>query len=118
MKISNEIFVESIDLFFTISLKFEILRLGLENSSSLEIKSKEKVRLSSIGENDSYDFPSSLKSQDPVLVSVLTAKGGALDFEDEETDDVEEGADGESTESSDEKSSEENNSDNSEEKSE
>ena len=83
-----------------------------------EIKSKEKVRLSSIGENDSYDFPSSLKSQDPVLVSVLTAKGGALDFEDEETDDVEEGADGESTESSDEKSSEENNSDNSEEKSE
>ena len=83
-----------------------------------EIKSKEKVRLSSIGENDSYDFPSSLKSQDPVLVSVLTAKGGALDFEDEETDDVEEGTDGESTESSDEKSSEENNSDNSEEKSE
>ena len=82
-----------------------------------EIKSKEKVRLSSIGENDSYDFPSSLKSQDPVLVSVLTAKGGALDFEDEETDDVEEGADDESTESSDEKSSEENNSDNSEEKS-
>ena len=82
-----------------------------------EIKSKEKVRLSSIGENDSYDFPSSLKSQDPVLVSVLTAKGGALDFEDEETDDVEEGADGESTESSDEKSSEENNSDNSEGKS-
>ena len=83
-----------------------------------EIKSKEKVRLSSIGENDSYDFPSSLKSQDPVLVSVLTAKGGALDFEDEETDDVEEGADGESTESSDEKSAEENYSDNSEEKSE
>ena len=83
-----------------------------------EIKSKEKVRLSSIGENDSYDFPSSLKSQDPVLVSVLTAKGGALDFEDEETDDVEEGADGESTESSDEKSSEENNSNNSKEKSE
>ena len=83
-----------------------------------EIKSKEKVRLSSIGENDSYDFPSSLKSQDPVLVSVLTAKGGALDFEDEETDYVEEGADGESTESSDEKSSEEKHSDNSEEKSE
>ena len=82
-----------------------------------EIKSKEKVRLSSLGANDGYDFPSSLKSQDPVLVSVLTAKGGSLDFEDEETDDVEEGADGESTESSDEKSSEENNSDNSEEKS-
>ena len=83
-----------------------------------EIKSKEKVRLSSIGENDSYDFPSSLKSQDPVLVSVLTAKGGALDFEDEEVDDVEEGAEAESTEASDEKSSEETNSDNSEEKSE
>jgi len=83
-----------------------------------EIKSKEKVRLSSLGANDGYDFPSSLKSQDPVLVSVLTAKGGSLDFEDEETDDVEEGSDGESTESSDDKSSEENNSDNSEEKSE
>jgi large subunit ribosomal protein L25 len=82
-----------------------------------EIKSKEKVRLSSLGANDGYDFPSSLKSQDPVLVSVLTAKGGGLDFEDEETDDVEEGADGESADSSDEKSSEENNSDNSEEKS-
>jgi large subunit ribosomal protein L25 len=82
-----------------------------------EIKSKEKVRLSSLGANDGYDFPSSLKSQDPVLVSVLTAKGGSLDFEDEETDDVEEGADGESADSSDEKSSEENNSDNSEEKS-
>jgi large subunit ribosomal protein L25 len=83
-----------------------------------EIKSKEKVRLSSLGANDGYDFPSSLKSQDPVLVSVLTAKGGSLDFEDEETDDVEEGADGESADSSDEKSSEENNSDNSGEKSE
>ena len=82
-----------------------------------EIKSKEKVRLSSIGGNESYDFPSSLKNQDPVLVSVLTAKGGALDFEDEEADDVGEGADGEGTESSDENSSEENNSDNSEGKS-
>jgi len=82
-----------------------------------EIKSKEKVRLSSLGGNESYDFPSSLKNQDPVLVSVLTAKGGALDFEDEEADDVGEGADGEGTESSDENSSEENNSDNSEGKS-
>ena len=82
-----------------------------------EIKSKEKVRLSSLGGNESYDFPSSLKNQDPVLVSVLTAKGGALDFEDEEADDVGESADGEGTESSDENSSEENNSDNSEGKS-
>ena len=82
-----------------------------------EIKSKEKVRLSSLGGNESYDLPSSLKNQDPVLVSVLTAKGGALDFEDEEADDVAEGADGEGTESSDENSSEENNSDNSEGKS-
>ena len=82
-----------------------------------EIKSKEKVRLSSLGGNESYKFPSSLKNQDPVLVSVLTAKGGTLDFEDEEADDVAEGADGEGTESSDENSSEENNSDNSEGKS-
>ena len=83
-----------------------------------EIKSKEKVRLSSLSENSDYDFPSSLKNQDPVLVSVLTARGGGLDFEDEEVDDVEEGAEAESTEASDEKSSEETNSDNSEGKSE
>ena len=82
-----------------------------------EIKSKEKVRLSSLAANNSYDFPASLKSQDPVLVSVLTAKGGGLDFEDEEAEDGVEGADGESAESNDEKSSEENNSDSSEEKS-
>ena len=81
-----------------------------------EIKSKEKVRLSSLEIDGSYDFPASLKSQDPVLVSVLTARGGMLDFEDEEVDDVDEGADGESTESSDEKASEENSSDNTEEK--
>ena len=83
-----------------------------------EIKSKEKVRLSSLEIDGSYDFPASLKSQDPVLVSVLTARGGMLDFEDEEVDDLDEGADGESTESSDEKASEENSSDNTEEKSE
>tara|TARA_B100000965_G_scaffold352144_1_gene327170 strand:+ start:1247 stop:1954 length:708 start_codon:yes stop_codon:yes gene_type:complete len=83
-----------------------------------EIKSKEKVRLSSLGIDGSYDFSASLKSQDPVLVSVLTARGGMLDFEDEEVDDVDEGADGESTGSSDEKASEENSSDNTEEKSE
>jgi len=83
-----------------------------------EIKSKEKVRLSSLEIDGSYDFPASLKSQDPVLVSVLTARGGMLDFEDEEVDDVDEGADGESTGSSDEKASEENSSDNTEEKSE
>ena len=82
------------------------------------IKSKEKVRLSSLSENSDYDFPSTLKNQDPVLVSVLTARGGGLDFEDEEVDDVEEGAEAESTEASDEKSSEETSSDNSEEKSE
>ena len=83
-----------------------------------EIKAKEKVRLSSLSENSDYDFPSTLKNQDPVLVSVLTARGGGLDFEDEEVDDVEEGAEAESTEASDEKSSEETNSDNSEGKSE
>ena len=83
-----------------------------------EIKSKEKVRLSSLSENSDYDFPSTLKNQDPVLVSVLTARGGGLDFEDEEVDDVDEGADAESTEASDEKSSEETNSDNPEDKSE
>ena len=83
-----------------------------------EIKTKEKVRLSSLSENNDYEFPSSLKNQDPVLVSVLTARGGGLDFEDEEVDDVEEGAEAESTEASDEKSSEETNSDNSEGKSE
>ena len=83
-----------------------------------EIKAKEKVRLSSLSENSGYDFPSTLKNQDPVLVSVLTARGGGLDFEDEEVDDVDEGADAESTEASDEKSSEETNSDNPEDKSE
>ena len=83
-----------------------------------EIKAKEKVRLSSLSENSDYDFPSTLKNQDPVLVSVLTARGGGLDFEDEEVDDVEEGAEAESTEASDEKPSEETSSDNSEEKSE
>ena len=83
-----------------------------------EIQAKEKVRLSSLSENSDYDFPSSLKNQDPVLVSVLTARGGGLDFEDEEVDDVEEGAEADSTEASDEKSSEETSSDNSEEKSE
>ena len=83
-----------------------------------EIKTKEKVRLSSLTAKSGYDFPSSLKNQDPVLVSVLTARGGGLDFEDEEVDDVEEGAEAESTEASDEKSSEENSSDSSEEKSE
>ena len=81
-----------------------------------EIKSKEKVRLSSLSENNDYDFPSTLKNQDPVLVSVLTARGGGLDFEDEEVDDVEEGTEADSTEGIDEKSSEETNSDSSEEK--
>ena len=83
-----------------------------------DIKAKEKVRLGSLAPNNEYDFPSSLKNQDPVLVSVLTAKGGSLDFEDEEVDDVEEGAETESTEATDEKSSDKNSSDNSEEKAE
>ncbi len=83
-----------------------------------DIKAKEKVRLGSLAANSQYDFPSSLKNQDPVLVSVLTAKGGSLDFEDEEVDDVEEGAETESTEATDEKSSDKNSSDNSEEKAE
>ena len=83
-----------------------------------DIKAKEKVRLGSLAANSEYDFPSSLKNQDPVLVSVLTAKGGSLDFEDEEVDDVEEGAETESTEATNEQSSDKNSSDNSEEKAE
>ena len=83
-----------------------------------DIKAKEKVRLGSLAVNSEYDFPSSLKNQDPVLVSVLTAKGGSLDFEDEEVDDVDEGAETESTEATGEKSSDKNSSDNSEEKAE
>ena len=37
-----------------------------------DIKSKEKVRLSMLKTDGAYDFPSTLKNQDPVLVSVLT----------------------------------------------
>jgi len=36
-----------------------------------DIKSKEKVRLSMLKTDGAYDFPSTLKNQDPVLVSVL-----------------------------------------------
>jgi len=80
------------------------------------IKSKEKVRLSSLPANEFYDFPSTLKNQDPVLVSVLTARGGALDFEDEDSEgEAEDTSDGSTTEN---EASEENNSDSAEEKSE
>jgi large subunit ribosomal protein L25 len=84
-----------------------------------EIKSKEKVRLSALDKNSSYSFPKSLKNQDPVIVSVLTARGGAMLLEDE----VEEGTvavEGEETtqESDNEKAPEGNKSDNSAEKSE
>jgi large subunit ribosomal protein L25 len=82
-----------------------------------DIKSKEKVRLSMLKTDGSYDFPSTLKNQDPVLVSVLTARGGGMSLEDE----LEEEAGSESEEtadSGDEKAAEENTSDNSEEQSE
>ena len=84
-----------------------------------EIISKVKVRLSALYKNSSYSFPKSLKNQDPVIVSVLTARGGAMLLEDE----VEEGTvavEGEETtqESDNEKAPEGNKSDNSAEKSE
>ena len=85
-----------------------------------EIKTKENVRLSSLSLNQGYDFPTNLKDQDPVLVSVLTAKGGSLDLEDEIVEGEEgtgEGT-GEGTEGADEKPAEDNSSENSGEKSE
>ena len=86
-----------------------------------EIKTKENVRLSSLSLNEGYDFPTNLKEQDPVLVSVLTARGGSLDLEDEIAEAGEEGA-GEgaegTTEGADEKPAEDNNSEDSGEKSE
>ena len=85
-----------------------------------EIKTKENVRLSSLPLNQGYDFPTNLKDQDPVLVSVLTAKGGSLDLEDEIVEGEEgtgEGT-GEGTEGADEKPAEDNSSENSGEKSE
>jgi large subunit ribosomal protein L25 len=73
------------------------------------IKSKEKFRLGDLAETSNYEFASSLKTQDPVLVSVLSAKGGGLDIDDEDLDAV---AGDESTDadSKDEASSDENNS--------
>ena len=86
-----------------------------------EIKTKENVRLSSLSLNEGYDFPTNLKEQDPVLVSVLTARGGSLDLEDEIAEageeGPEEGAEG-TTEGADEKPAEDNSSENSGEKSE
>lgn len=86
-----------------------------------EIKTKENVRLSSLSLNEGYDFPTNLKEQDPVLVSVLTARGGTLDFEDEIAEDEEEGTEEgteETTEGADEKPAEDNSSEDSGEKSE
>tara|TARA_B100001996_G_scaffold121392_1_gene91777 strand:+ start:66 stop:776 length:711 start_codon:yes stop_codon:yes gene_type:complete len=84
-----------------------------------EIKTKENVRLSSLSLNEGYDFPTNLKDQDPVLVSVLTARGGTLDFEDEiaegEEEGTEEGVEG--AEGADEKPAEDNNPEDSGEKS-
>lgn len=82
-----------------------------------DIKSKEKVRLSMLKTDGAYDFPSTLKNQDPVLVSVLTARGGGMSLEDELEEEA--GTEGEETaDSGDEKAAEENTSDNSEEQSE
>lgn len=81
-----------------------------------KIKSKEKVRLSSLPANESYDFSGTLKNQDPVLVSVLTARGGSLGLEDEDSEDDSEDSSGEST--TDNEASEENSSDSAQEKSE
>ncbi|MBL6693566.1 MAG: 50S ribosomal protein L25 [SAR86 cluster bacterium] len=81
-----------------------------------KIKSKEKVRLSSLPANESYDFSGTLKNQDPVLVSVLTARGGSLGLEGEDSEDDSEDSSGEST--TDNEASEENSSDSAQEKSE
>ena len=82
-----------------------------------DIKSKEKVRLSMLKTDGAYDFPSTLKNQDPVLVSVLTARGGSMSLEDELEEEA--ATEGEETaDSGDEKAAEENTSDNSEEQSE
>ena len=80
------------------------------------IKSKEKVRLSSLPANESYDFPSTLKNQDPVLVSVLTARGGSLGLDDQDSEEETEDSSDEST--TDNEASGENSSDSAEEKSE
>lgn len=81
-----------------------------------DIKSKEKVRLSMLKTDGAYDFPSTLKNQDPVLVSVLTARGGGISLEDELEEET--ATEGEETAGSgDEKAAEENTSDNSEEQS-
>ena len=80
------------------------------------IKSKEKVRLSSLPANESYDFPSTLKNQDPVLVSVLTARGGSLGLDDGDSEEGTEDSSDEST--TDNEASGENSSDSAEEKSE
>ena len=82
-----------------------------------DIKSKEKLRLSMLKTDGTYDFPSTLKNQDPVLVSVLTARGGSMSLEDELEEEA--ATEGEETaDSGDEKAAEENTSDNSEEQSE
>jgi large subunit ribosomal protein L25 len=86
-----------------------------------EIKTKENVRLSSLSLNEGYDFPTNLKEQDPVLVSVLTARGGSLDLDDEIAEAGEEGAEESAdvtTEGADEKPAEGNSSEDSGEKSE
>ena len=81
-----------------------------------DIKSKEKLRLSMLKTDGAYDFPSTLKNQDPVLVSVLTARGGGMSLEDELEEEA--ATKGEETaDSGDEKAAEENTSDNSEEQS-
>ena len=90
----------------------ESIDVDMEN-----IKSKEKVRLSMLQTDGTYDFPSTLKNQDPVLVSVLTARGGSMSLEDELEEEA--ATEGEETaDSGDEKAAEENTSDNSEEQSE
>ncbi|MBL6819678.1 MAG: 50S ribosomal protein L25 [SAR86 cluster bacterium] len=80
-----------------------------------KIKSKEKVRLSSLPANESYDFSGTLKNQDPVLVSVLTARGGSLGLEEDDSEDDSEDSSGSTTDN---EASEENSSDSAQEKSE
>ena len=91
----------------------EFIELDME-----EIKSKEKVRLSALDKNSSYSFPKTLKNQDPVIVSVLTARGGAMLLEDEIEEGAVEGEELTTQEGDNEKAPEENKSDNSEEKTE
>ena len=84
-----------------------------------EVKSKEKLRLSSLEDNEDFDFPNALKAEDPVIVSVLTARGGAMLLDDElegEVDAEDQEGEDAAADNEDGKPTEEDSSDSSEEK--